>query len=348
MTNLKLNILKLNKLKLFGLAVLFCGPWVAPISSASWTKQSDDTLKVEVGAINPNFNFQVKAPGGNSAAFAKFMPNTVTKLSLGMSYRNLGLSTSFAPAPSDERRVKYGNSSGSDFQFRFYGKRTYEIYHQAYQGFYIQNSDQLDPAYAKGGFIQRPDVRTSNTGINMYWSLDEERFSQAVAFDQAGLQTSSDWGLSWLAHLSQSTLEANSPLIPIVASNQFGALANLQHIHRNALAVGMAIGGIAQWNGFYITGLIGLGIAGQDINSQLAGEPDNQNQTGGTYVSGRVGLGHNGPKHVFGLQFLNDGVTTPLFQGEVQGTTVDLKMFYAYRFDGIDFPPLNPISAWLN
>lgn len=161
MTNLKLNILKLNKLKLLGLAVLFCGPWVAPISSASWTKQSDDTLKVEIGAINPNFNFQVKAPGGNSAAFAKFMPNTVTKLSLGMSYRNLGMSTSFAPAPSDERQVKYGNSSGSDFQFRFYGKRTYEIFHQAYQGFYIQNSDQLDPAYATGGLGIRKTICVS-------------------------------------------------------------------------------------------------------------------------------------------------------------------------------------------
>lgn len=163
-----------------------------------------------------------------------------------------------------------------------------------------------------------------------------------------GTQKSSSWGLSWLAHASQSSIEGDYSLVPTTMMTSFGQIGSISHILRNTFAAGVGIGGILSWNHIYLAGLMALGLGQQSLFYQSTNFEDGKENTTGTYVSARLGLGYNGPKHIFGLQLLNDAVNTTILKGQITGSTTEAKIFYAYRFENVNIPPLNYISSWLD
>ncbi|MCE3010722.1 MAG: DUF4421 domain-containing protein [Proteobacteria bacterium] len=132
---------------------------ISTAAFSSWTKQSDDILKVELGVVTPNYSVEVQAPKEISKKVAKYQPHAASKTALGISYRNLGATLSWANPTKPEDDAKFGKSSSTDFQFRFFGKRTYEFFYSSYKGYYIENSEDLDPAFVGNPVkIQRPDL----------------------------------------------------------------------------------------------------------------------------------------------------------------------------------------------
>lgn len=319
-------------------------------ASASWSKQPEDNLKVELGISTPTLAYSVKAPKEISKSVINYQPHSTSKTALGLSYRNIGASISTINPASDESTLKLGHSKSNDLQLRLFGKRTYELFYQTYEGYYIENSADIDSNYTNSDFkILRPDIKTKNYGFNFYWNVNEKDFSQAIAYDQMGVQKSSAWGLSWLAHGSQSSIEGDSPLVPDSEFNNFGNLAQLKHLHRNNLAVGVGLGGILSWKNLYLAGLLALGLGSQNITYQMNDSTLNgSDNITGTYVSGRASLGFNGPRNVVGLQILSDSVTTSILKGEITGSSMEFKLFYAYRFDGVNIKTLNYISSWFD
>lgn len=216
---------------------------LAPTPSA-WQRQPKDDLKIKFGIEVPRYNFEILAPENVSGSRAKFEPNTPSKTAIGFSYRNLGLNLATSNSADADSVAKYGSSSSTDLQLRLFGKRTYEFYFQEYNGYFISNSEDLDPAYkAVSSKIKRPDIKSKNFGVNFFWSLHESDFSQAVAWEQLGWQERSSWGVSWLVHLSQNSIEADAVLIPSLAKASFGNLGSLKDFHSNTLATGFGLGG---------------------------------------------------------------------------------------------------------
>jgi hypothetical protein len=316
---------------------------------ATWSKQKNDVLKVQLGIVAPRYNFEVHAPPDISSSLAKFEPNTPSKTALNLSYRNLGATISVANSPTEESRANLGTSSSTDLQLRFFGKRTYEFFYQSYKGYYVVNSVDLDPSYASlSSRIQRPDIKTSNYGLNFYWNLDDKDYSQAVAFEQAGRQKDSSWGLSWFFHGSRSQIVGESPFIPGTAASSFGTLASVDSVARTTGAVGIGIGGILTAMNFYMTGFVAVGPGLQYLSVKGDNIPEANSSVTGSYASARIGVGYNGEKNVVGLQLLSDGVTSKIAGGEINGSTLALSLFYAYRFDGVDLPVLNVMSGWVD
>lgn len=328
---------------LFAILVLFftCASW------ARWTPQSEDTLKVRLGIAVPKYNFEIIAP--NESEKVLLEPNTPSKTSLGVAYRNLGLTVAFQNPTTSEDNKNYGSSSSTDLKLRLFGKRTYEVSYQSYSGYFIRNSEDLDSAYLGSSVkIQRSDIRTQNIGFNFYWNFDEPDFSQAMAFDQSGFQTETNWGLSWLVHISRSSLTGDAPFVPAAASSKFGDLGNLTEIHRDTIATGPALGGMAVFGNYYLTGLLGVGAGYQRNNLEFQTLTDETKEGLGAYLTTRIGLGYNGEKHLFGSQILLDNVNTSMPNGELRGLDIELSLFYAYRFDSVNIPMANTVSAWLN
>lgn len=170
-----------------------------PLAEAKWEKTKDDQLKLEIGPSIPRYNFRLVPTRGNESVVAEFEPNAPSKTGVSLAYRNLAIGFSLLNPPEEESIQNYGKSSAFDFQFRFYGKRTYEFFYQSYRGYFIQNSAELDSSFSgQPNRIQKENLKTSNYGLNFFWNLHEDDFSKAVAFDQSGRQQSSAWGLSWL------------------------------------------------------------------------------------------------------------------------------------------------------
>lgn len=319
-------------------------------AEASWTKQKDDELKVQLGVVIPRYNFEIKAPKELSSSVARFEPHAPSKTAVSFSYRNLGLGLSTSNPTTPEEELKFGTSKSQDYQLRFFGKRSYEFFYQSYEGYYIKNSEDLDSSYiGRSDKIQRPDIRSRNFGLNFLWSIHEKDFSQAIAFDQAGRQTGSGWGVSWLVHASDSRITGDREFLPTGTSAQFGVLSGIDDIHRKTLATGVGLGGIATTGSFYVTSFIGLGVGYQNLEVRIPDlSVDNTSDTVGAYSTVRMGLGFNGEKNVLGTQFIMNNVSSGIAGGEINGNTIELSLFYAYRFSGVSIPFLNPISGWLD
>ncbi len=231
-----------------------------------------------------------------------------------------------------------------DVQFRFFGVNTYEVYYQAYKSYFLKNSAEFDASYAnRSDKIIRPDIKTQNLGFNYYRSWREDDYSQAIAFDQLAPLTESGWGVSWVAHGSSSSLKGSTPFIPVPNANTFGALADLKKITQSTLAGGMAVGGMLAYEHVYLTGFLALGLGYQKFKAQFASLGSKESDSVGAYTSSRLGLGYNGKKHVTGAQFITDQVSTSLSGGNISGQSFELKIFYAYRFDGVDLPLVNSL-----
>lgn len=316
---------------------------------ADWKKQSNDQLKLRTAIAVPRYTLEVQAPPENSNLKAVFEPHTPTKTSIGLAYRNIGISGSVTNATANEDDVKYGTSRSTDLNFRFFGKRTYEFFYQSYYGYFLKNSEDLDATYnSTDRKIIRSDMRSKNYGLNFYWNFNEEDFSQSLAFEQSGIAKSSGWGTSWLLHLSQSQLLADAAWIPSTASAQFGKLAGIKELKRQSLASGFAIGGIATAKGFYGSLFFAAGLGYQKALAVYEASPAEELNHMGTYFSLRSGLGYNGEKNVLGLQFLSDSVNTPIGKANISGVSIELSIFYAYRFDGVELPMANQVSSWLD
>jgi hypothetical protein len=316
---------------------------------ASWQKQSDNQLKLKTAIVVPKYYLEMQAAPEDSGTKAVFEPHTPAKTQFGLTYRNIGVSGSITNATSNEDDLKYGTSRSTDLNFRFFGRRTYEIFYQSYHGYYLKNSEDLDSSYnATNRKIVRSDMRSKNFGINLFWNFDEDDFSQALAFEQAGMAKSSGWGTSWLLHISESQIIADSAWIPSSSTNQFGKIAGLKELSRKSLATGFSLGGIATAKNIYLSAMLGLGFGYQNAIAIYENAEDEDLTHIGSYISVRTGLGYNGEKHSAGILFLSDSVNTPIGRANISGVSAEVSFYYSYRFDGVDIPLANTISGWLD
>ena len=320
------------------------------LSYSSWTKQKDDELKTQIGIVVPRYNIDIQAPSNISSSKVFFEPYTPSNTQLSLAYRNLAASISKSNALNPDDVKNYGDTQSTDFQLRLFGKRTYEFFYQSYKGYNISNSSDIDPSYIdKQSKILLPNLASSNYGFNFYWNKDNEHFSQAVAFDQAGVQDDSAWGISWLLHLSQSRIDnGGQTLIPDIGAKQFGSLAGFTGLKRQVVAIGMGLGGITTWSSLYATAFLGVGFGSQNADLEFYNQTASHSSNEGSYVSFRAGLGYNNPKYCAGVQLLSDSVITKFDQGQISGNLLEVKFFYAYRFGTIDIPPLNWASSFFN
>ncbi|KYG67280.1 hypothetical protein AZI86_09780 [Bdellovibrio bacteriovorus] len=313
-----------------------------------WEPQKSDQLKVKTGFSVPRYSVEFDSPNKTKA---KFEPNANSKVFLNLGYRNLSATASTTQAQSHEDESTKGSSDGTDFQFRLYGKRTYEFFYQSYHGYYLDNSAELDPAYVNTDKkILYPHLKTQNYGMNFFWNLDDEEFSFAVAFDQAGHQRKNALGWSVFGHASQSKItNGNQSLIPASAAPTFGSLADITDINRFTLAGGAGFGAILIFKEkYYATGLLALGLGYQDAQFKSTDGGQENKKDLGTYSTLRMGAGYNGQKHVVGLQVLAERVGSNVGDGEIGGTLAELSLAYSYRFDSVSLPPLDVISSWLD
>lgn len=93
--------------------------------------------------------------------------------------------------------------------------------------------------------------------------------------------------------------------------------------------------------------LAGLLAAGLNYNETKLFERTDGQWAGVHRISARAGAGYNYGNHVSGLQMIVDSNTANVRDGEIQQATFSIRLFYAYRFQGVDMPFLDRMSDWM-
>lgn len=321
-----------------------------PLSGASsWKAAEKDHLKLDLGLISPAFLFDLRRTLGSEQAKIQYKPNSQTKTYLGFAYRNVSLGYGFTNKPNAENLKNLGETKSNDIQLRFFGTNSFEFSYQEYAGYYIENSQELDPTYVGSlAKIQRSDIRTRNYSFMYLRNFDPEEFSFVAALTQSDRHTASGWGRFLFAGWNESIIQGDSPLVPTANAATFGDLSGLQKLSQKTLLGGLGLGGIASSGKLYITGIFGIGMAAKSGTGEFVGA-DSKNLLGsGAAATFRFGLGYNGEWNVFGLQAIVDNTEISIAGATVSTQVNEIKLFYSHRLEGISLPPLDYISSFLD
>lgn len=311
----------------------------------NWKAAGKDELKLELGIGQASYPLEIRNTPGALPTVIELRPNSPSKTILGFSYRNIGLSYGFTNTPEPELIERLGETKSSDLSLRFIGRHSFEFSNSKISGYYIDNSQDLDPTYAGSpNRIKRSDVSTSNFNFNYLYNFDHEDFSFTAFLNQTDRHTSSGWGRFFFAGYDQYEVNSTEALLPTDLSAPLGEIGRLQTVQRKVLFAGLGLGGILSSGKWYLGGILGVGPSLKEGKAVLNGLGEEELPRSGTFQTVRLGLGYNGELHVFGLQIIANGGETPIRNGSLFAQNTDTKVFYAYRFKGVNVPPLNFVS----
>ncbi len=314
---------------LFAIALL-----TAAADDQRWQEEHAHTLQVKGGLVFPGLDFQLTGPGNSDISF---VPNSPTNPMIGFGYKNIGLSVQIPSAPDPDSVIEKGKTRIHDYQFRFFGHRsTHELIYQRFKGYSLERWKS-----PSGAAVIRPDLSIRIVGVNFIRSLSPRFFSDAVAYDQRGVQFRQGGAIFVWSSVGETRIEGGEPLVPSFVQTGRNRIADLEKIRIYHALFGMGYGHhfpIFSRAYFVASLFLGGGMNYQilDINSQTEAY-----WAGSHRIGLRSGLGYNFGDYTGGLQFIVDSTTASVLDGAIQSSTISGKLFFGYRFQGASIPWLD-------
>lgn len=311
-----------------------------PSEGIRWSDIPENTLGVKLGVQTPALDYELSGAGDKEIRYSS---RVASQTFLGLTYGPFGLSGSFSNSPTAEDKAKYGTTRASDFQFRFYGRRfTWEFFYQNYKGYYVDNSEQIDPSLnSSSPRLQRPDLSSIHAGAQMIYVFTPERFHLGGAYDGSVRQTES--GGSWIgfAAVSNHQITADTPLVPDSLKTDFGKIGTFQEGEFLTLRIGGGYGyTFVMKENWFLSGVLSYAIGPQRQRSLTSrGWQTSMESTVGTNV--KLGAGYNGEKYLGGITLILDQNQIPVAGGLVNADTKQATLYFGMRFGDVRIPGLS-------
>lgn len=325
-------------------------PPAEPAADATeyWMPLPPRTLSARIGFQNPMLSLTLNPPSDTEGMDVRYEPNVPMRVAVDFAYGPfVALVSGSTGLGTDEKRL-YGESRVIDWQFRFFGRRlTYDFVYQDYAGFYIENSEDLDPSIGQDDpRILRPDIEKKHVAFQVFHTFSPETFSMGGAFDQNVRQTRS--GGSWLASagLDHHRILADFTLVPLTQQPKFGKLATFTGGEFYTAKVGGGYGYnhvfSEKWN---LSGVLMLNGGLQKQRYFLdTGAVDTSEIS--LASNAKIGLTYNGEKYTGGIVAHLDGTAMKIGEGQVTSNAGMTTIFLGSRYD-VAIPPLDSLSEWL-
>jgi len=188
-----------------GLIVFFL-LWIAKVQAqidTALVKSYADQVMIRAN-LDTNIESYIFSEGENRDENKQiFSINNKTKISLSIDYKIISATVSFAPRffPDNRDNELKGNSSYTDFSFRFFPNRFIQnLYYKNVKGFYLENMQDFIPGWTEGRdpHIQFPDLRVQSFGGSTSYILNKN-FSARSIYTQGEWQKKSAG--SWVPFL---------------------------------------------------------------------------------------------------------------------------------------------------
>jgi hypothetical protein len=190
--------MKANLNYLLLLSVL-CSNQICSQESIPDKKKSQDTTFIKSFRVHPHLTFEfarrvqtieIRSPK-NDLTYIRYAPNSLFNLVASFDYRWLSVSLGLLKIPAD---VDNGQTNQFSLRASFNGRRIWNTnFLQVYQGYYLQNPDQIDPSgeLAKSNLRVRPDISSITLFSNLAYCFNPEKFSYRAALWQLDRQEKS-------------------------------------------------------------------------------------------------------------------------------------------------------------
>jgi hypothetical protein len=308
------------------------------------------TWGLKFALIGPSLDMQIESVDKKSLVVPKvqYRPRASSLTSLGFSYGPFGGSVSQVNPSSKEVIDYYGDSKVSDYQFRFFGKKyTFDFFYQYYSGYYVHNSEEIDPTLTSElPRLQRSDITNIHSGAQVLYNLNPDEYSLSAAYDQGARQKESDGSWFLMSSVSQTHLRMERPLIPSQVASDYGTYSAFEGGRFTSVRAGGGYGHNWIFGDWYISTLFALLFGGQNQSFSLGDEDFNRwvQSPGGSF---KLGLGANGKKYFGGFQFFIDHNAVNINNVQLGMNTMQTSFFFGSRFFDLNVPFLDRLGAYL-
>lgn len=315
--------------------------------AANWEEPSKGTLTARTGVIAQTLELEIKkADNSIPASKLQYKPAPSNRTFVSLGYANFGLSGSVRNPTSDVSDAKYGTTSSTDFQFRFFGKyASHEIFYQRYKGYYLENTGDVTNGYdTNSARLQNKDMNTEAVGINITYNFNPESYSPGSMYDSSTKAKSS--GGAWLAtaSLNKHLLSTPSTLVLGTANGSYEGFENLRLANVYTAALGGGGGYVLAAGGFYLGAQVMLSLGYEKQYLEYQGAASAQYDSAVLKGIVRLGLGYNGENFLAGVAFNNDSNSASIAKTSVAFNTTEATVFAGYRFTGLNMPFLDKWS----
>ncbi len=312
-------------------------------TSRKWTKSKKDTLAVSMGLLNTDLGLEWQEKD-NRAPILFYKTNKQPHIFLNLSYRSFALSVSFLDLNHTLNPDKYGETSATDYQFRFYGDRwTPEFFYQKYKGYHLNNHNQLGVAATNSHeTYYRPDIGLEHWGTNLYYNLNPSNYTLAGNFNLSNKQIES--GGSWfvLGGFNQYNLDADQPIIPSTVAG-YGSSLEITKINSTVLSLGFGGAYNYVFNNFFLGGMLGISLDHVNNKITLVTAPQLTENANGNRFHIRGSLGHNGDQFFTFMSIINDGQSLTAMSSRVLYDVSEVRLTFGWRFENIRFSSVDNV-----
>lgn len=268
-----------------------------------------------------------------------YKPNENFNIGIGAGHKWLAFDLGINFGIINNDNAIYGQTKRFDLQSNIYMKKfVIDLHYQRYKGYYASKPWNYLEGYNIGdlNFPIRPDIKTSNTSIDLFYVFNPDRFSYKAAFIYNQKQNKSGGSFLGGAYFSIYQMDADSTIVPLDALVDFNP--TIDYRGNNFISYGLTGGyghTFTMGKNFYFSLSFTIGFGNSSIKtpstiSSVIKRENDLSVRGGL----RSSLGFNSEKSLFGISVVTLNATEAGDNKMAQLTrgVSSVKLFYGRRF----------------
>jgi Domain of unknown function (DUF4421) len=318
----------------FFLSLLFCFFMGKTIfAQDDHIKSYEDDIIAKTFVNSRNLGIRLSPKG--ERRHISYLPNVIGTIGVGAVFKRVAVNVGFRLAEESPQNLRRQQERGSsryfDLQINRFGRKLgFDIHYQDYNGYYMSNPDQVYPNWNASIFPHRPDLDLFNFSTNIYYIFNNEKFSYRASHVHDEQQKRSAGSFILTGSFTYSELFADSSLVPLALSADYGPGFSQGVFYSVALVPGYAHTFVLGKFYFNLSGSASLGIQRQRYH--LSDEPFKRGVAPLAKFIGRTALGYNGDKFFSGITFYLDTQTVRMDRIMYGTNITSATLLFGYRF----------------
>jgi len=316
--------------------LLFCFPFTGksgPIDT-NYIERNLNKFSFRILATDKINNLVIRPPADAPAGMdkIKYSPNLNTTAGIGATYKNIALNLSFKLKGTERDSKNYGETDFKDLALNLYLRNLYfSLYFRSYDGFFMRNPQNVYTNWDQTlPNPQRNDLSLKSTGVEMYYTLNREKYSLNAIYKFTERQLKSTGSVLLHGELNYLEIKSDSSLVPSFISSYY--YNGFQGGEFPSLTISVGYSYCLVYKRFYLapTILSGIGYIQRNITSQNAPDVFKEDWLSNTFI--RVCGGYNGKVFYAGVFFDTQAVFLKEAQIGFRTSDFSFRVMLGYKF----------------
>jgi hypothetical protein len=277
----------------------------------------------------PTYSFYFGPPDDDGKAY---VPNVPFRIGPTLLYKRFGLKWGIPVSMPDREIDRRGRTEQINFVFSFYWQQyAVDLSYQKFKGFYLGSPLVEIEDNRPNRYTQFPEARSEQWSLNLYYNVSPSKYSLSSAFDSAEREIKRGHSWTFIPFYRHWEFDLGNSVVQGSRADDIAQIPNLSQATFDTLGTTIAYAVTETKKSFYITGLAGLGPAGQ-IQYFHEGEEYKKQVRPALKVNVNGSIGAKSIDNGYGAKAAIDTIYSRVSGTDVYSSVFVAELFYNYFF----------------